>query len=172
MKIIPWGLRGERSTTNILKQYREVLCDKVNSRAHPNCRTLSTNKYYTSENNRTFILYTMVCICQGDMFRPSRSSSGPPRKQIPKLFNNSWIFFFFGGPDDDLLGRNMSPWHIYHCILNETCVIDWRIVFVCMLQHIGMENLKKKTLPNLTFIFHRKLKPEIFQYTTSYSIVH
>jgi len=26
-------------------------------------------------------------ICQGDMFRPSRSSSGPPRKQIQKLLD-------------------------------------------------------------------------------------
>jgi len=58
----------------------------------------NTNKYYLSVNNTTFILYTMIYIymCQADMFRPSRSSSGPPR--------NYW------------LGRNMSPWHIYHCI--------------------------------------------------------
>jgi len=107
-------------------------------------------------------------ICQGDMFRTSRSSSGPPRKQVQELFsfpalwdptclqlsvnrnvkymslyklnlqahilyvpvtetckhlgsnnagklNNSWTCFL-GGPEDDLLGRNMSPWHIYHCI--------------------------------------------------------
>jgi len=47
------------------------------------------------------------------MFRPSRSSSGPPRKQIQELI--SWICFL-GRPEDDLLGRNMSPWHIYHCI--------------------------------------------------------
>ena len=71
------------------------------------------------------------------MFRPSRSSSGPPIKQTQELFsfsalwdqakkqryhetckhvgsqnaeklNNSWIYFL-GGPEDDLLGRNMSP---------------------------------------------------------------
>ena len=29
--------------------------------------------------------------------------------------NNSWICFL-GGPEDDRIGRNMSPWHIYHCI--------------------------------------------------------
>ena len=32
-----------------------------------------------------------------------------------KKLNNSWICFL-GGPEDDLLGRNMWPWHIYHCI--------------------------------------------------------
>ena len=82
------------------------------------------------------------------MSRPSRSSSGPPRKQIQELFsfpslwdpkclqvqftqahilyvlvtetckhlgthnagklNDSWISFL-GGPEDDLIGRNMSP---------------------------------------------------------------
>ena len=32
-------------------------------------------------------------ICQGDMFGPSRSSSGPPRKQIKELFSFSalWV---------------------------------------------------------------------------------
>jgi len=29
--------------------------------------------------------------------------------------NSCWICFL-GGPEDDLLGRNMSPWQIYHCI--------------------------------------------------------
>jgi hypothetical protein len=32
------------------------------------------------------------CICQGDMFRPSRSSSGPPRKQIQELFSFSALW--------------------------------------------------------------------------------
>ena len=51
---------------------------------------MSTNKYYTSVNNTTFILYAMVIYTiaykiKGDMFRPSRSSSDPPRKQIQEL---------------------------------------------------------------------------------------
>ena len=41
-------------------------------------------------------------ICQADMFLPSRSSSGPPRTQIQS-------FCVLEGPEDDLLGRNMSP---------------------------------------------------------------
>ena len=38
-------------------------------------------KYHTSYNNTAFYLYKLY-ICQGDMFRPSMSSSGPPRTQI------------------------------------------------------------------------------------------
>jgi len=38
-------------------------------------------KHYTSVVN-IFYLYTIVYICQSDMFRPSRSPSGPPRTQI------------------------------------------------------------------------------------------
>ena len=45
--------------------------------------------------------------------------------------NNSWICFL-GRPEDDRLCRNMSPWHIYHCVYNNTCcVIDCRIVSIC-----------------------------------------
>jgi len=33
------------------------------------------------------LFYIQWYICQGNMFRPSRSSSGPPRKQIQKLFS-------------------------------------------------------------------------------------
>ena len=60
-----------------------------------------------------------------------------------KLFASSWliteinIYFLYifymsgryGGPEDDRLGRNMSPWHIYHFIQNKCCFIDLRIVF-------------------------------------------
>jgi len=42
-----------------------------------------TNKYYPPVIN-TSILYTTVC--QGDMFRPSRSSTDPSRTQIQALF--------------------------------------------------------------------------------------
>jgi len=47
-----------------------------------------TNKYYTSVTNTTFI-YIQQYICQGDMFRPSRSSSVPSRTQIQALFSFS-----------------------------------------------------------------------------------
>ena len=69
------------------------------------------------------------------MFRRIRSSSGPPRRQIQELFSflamwdpkflqvfllqhlgthnagklNSSLICLLGGPEDDLLGRNMSP---------------------------------------------------------------
>ena len=33
------------------------------------------------------LFYIQWYICQGDMFRPSRSSSDPPRKQIQVLFS-------------------------------------------------------------------------------------
>ena len=81
---------------------------------------LQNCKHNTSVNNTIFIFYIQWYVCQGDMFRPSRSSSGPPRRQIKELFsfpafgilnagklNNSWICLL-GGPEDDLLGRNMS----------------------------------------------------------------
>jgi len=35
----------------------------------------------------THLFYIKWHICQGDLFRPSRSSSGPPRKQIQELFS-------------------------------------------------------------------------------------
>jgi len=41
------------------------------------------------------LFYIHWYICQGDMFRPSRSSSGPPRKQIQDLL----IFLHRGIPN-------------------------------------------------------------------------
>ena len=38
-----------------------------------------------------YLLYIQWYICQGDMFRPSRSSSGPPKRQIQELFGFSCI---------------------------------------------------------------------------------
>ena len=142
------------------------------------------------------LFYIHRYIWQGDMFRPSRSSSGPPRKQIQELYvfklvghpqalqelymfqlvghpqvlqenrskslyifssitetckhlgsqnadklNNSWISFL-GGPEENRLGRNMSPWHMYHCIKNKCCVIDWRTVLICKNQFVNVHNTK------------------------------
>ena len=42
--------------------------------------------------------------------------------------NNAWIWVL-EGPEDDLLGRNMSPWHIYNCIQNKCCV-NWLTLII------------------------------------------
>ena len=38
------------------------------------------------------LFYVQWYICQGELFRPSRSSSGPPRKQIEELFSLSVLW--------------------------------------------------------------------------------
>jgi hypothetical protein len=63
-----------------------------------------------------YLFYIQCYICQGHTFRPSRSSSDPPRKQTQELFSLSALWDLCGEPEDDRLGRNLSPWHIYHCI--------------------------------------------------------
>ena len=76
------------------------------------------------------------------MFRPSRSSSGPQAKTVTQQVQyihayviycpvtkickhlgshnagklNSTCICLLGGPEDDLLGRNVSLWQIYHCV--------------------------------------------------------
>ena len=52
----------------------------------------------------------------------------------------AWRFLLISTTCFDLVGRNMSPSHIYLCVWKEYCVRDWRIVFwlhkdiVCLLQ--------------------------------------
>ena len=43
----------------------------------------------------------MGYISQGDMFRPSRSSSGPPRKQIQELFKTNLGSVFLMAPQEN-----------------------------------------------------------------------
>jgi len=96
-------------------------------------RLLQHTKNTIRQSITQLLFYIHWYICQGDMFRPSRSSSGPPKKQIQEVLVflhcgipnahkfqlqkqkctslYTWICFL-GGPADDLLGRNMSPWHI------------------------------------------------------------
>jgi len=61
-------------------------------------RMIVANDFETKITTRPSItenlFYIHWYICQGDMFRPSRSSSGPPRKQIQELL-------FLGGPEVD-----------------------------------------------------------------------
>ena len=46
-----------------------------------------TNKYYSQSLTQHNYFYIQQYICQGDTFRPSRSSSGPSRIQIQALFS-------------------------------------------------------------------------------------
>jgi len=54
----------------------------------------------------------------------------------PRAVNSSWICLL-GGTADDLLGRNMSPWQIYFCIYNKSCVNDWCVVFLHTYAYTG-----------------------------------
>jgi len=84
-----------------------------------------------SVNNTTFILYTLVYMSgrhvstYSVILRPSKETD--PRDDH---MNISW-FCLLGGPENDRLSRNMSPWHIHHCIWNKYCVINWHILFIC-----------------------------------------
>jgi len=49
----------------------------------------------TRQSSTQHLFYIQWYICQGDMFRPSRSSSGCPRKQIQELL----IFLRCGIPN-------------------------------------------------------------------------
>jgi len=105
----------------------------------PKCYNIQIN---TIRQSITQLLFHIKWyIWQGDMFRPSRSSSGPlQRSHNADKLNNFWVCFL-GGPEDDRLGRNMSPCHIYHFIWNKCCVFDCRIYlylrlcFVCHWLH-------------------------------------
>ena len=44
-----------------------------------------------------------------------------------RKLTNAWIHVL-EGPEDDLLGRNMSPWHVYLCIQNK-CV-NWLTMII------------------------------------------
>ena len=48
------------------------------------------------------------------------------------------------GPEDNLLGRNMSPWHIYYYIQNKCCVNDWRVIFYLYVATLRFGKVKKK----------------------------
>ena len=56
----------------------------------PKCYHVQVNIVHQSITQRLF--YIQGYICQGDTFRPSRSSSGPPRKQIQELFSFSALW--------------------------------------------------------------------------------
>ena len=55
----------------------------------PKCYNLQVNTIRQSITQHLFYIqrYIYIYICQGNMFRPSRSYSGPPRKQIQELFS-------------------------------------------------------------------------------------
>jgi hypothetical protein len=57
----------------------------------PKCYNIQINTVRQSVTQHLF--YIQRYICQGDMFRPSRSSWGPPRKHIQELFSFSalWV---------------------------------------------------------------------------------
>jgi len=56
----------------------------------PKCYNIQINTIRQSITQHLF--YIQWYICQGDMFRPSRSSSGPPRKQIRELLSFSALW--------------------------------------------------------------------------------
>ena len=75
--------------------------------------------------------------------------------------NSSWICLL-GGPEDDLLGRNMSSWQIYCFIYNKCCVNDWCVVFVRMFllrmcvysyKWTRITECARETFMNITLIF-------------------
>ena len=59
---------------------------------NPKCYNIPIN---TIRQSITHLLYIHRYTCQGDMFRPSRSSLGPPRKQIQELL----VFLHCGIPN-------------------------------------------------------------------------
>jgi len=98
----------------------------------------------TTHQSLTHILfYIQWYICQGNMFQPSRSSSGPPRRQIQELFSftalwdpipykfllqehivHKLVYIELGGPEDDLLCQNMC--------CPDRCTIVYKIKCVLM----------------------------------------
>jgi len=78
----------------------------------PKCYNKQLNTIRQSVTQHLF--YIQWYICHGDMFWPSQSSSGPPRKQIHELFS----FPALWDPKCSQLVSiwDMSPWHIYRCI--------------------------------------------------------
>jgi len=85
---------------------------------HPQARQENRSKSYGSKSVYNFASVTESC-------------EHLESHNVDKL-NNSWICFL-GGPEDDRLGRNMSPSHIYRCIYNKSCVTDRHVVFICVL---------------------------------------
>jgi len=61
---------------------------------HQNCVMTDTNIQINTicQSITQHLFYIQWYICQGDMFRPSRSSSGPPRKPIQELFSFSALW--------------------------------------------------------------------------------
>jgi len=61
--------------------------------------------------------------------------------------NNAWICVL-EGPEDDLLGRNTSPWHVHICIQSKYCV-NWLTFFV-YLYIVTLRDVKlKKKIQNI-----------------------
>ena len=58
--------------------------------------------------------------------------------------NNTWICVL-EGPEDDLLGRNMSPWHVYLCIQNKCCVNWLTLIIYLYIVTLQDGKLQKKT---------------------------
>ena len=53
-------------------------------------RSVTTYKNTIRQSITQHLFYIHWFVCQGDMFRPSRPSSGPPRKQTQELDLFSW----------------------------------------------------------------------------------
>ena len=58
-------------------------------------RSVTTYKNNIRQSVAQYLFYVPWYICQGDMFRPSRSFSGLPRKQIQELL----VFLYCGIPN-------------------------------------------------------------------------
>ena len=62
---------------------------------------------------------------------------------------NAWICVL-EGPEDDLLGRNMSSWHVYLCIQNKCCVnwLTYNIyLYIVTLRDEKLQKLLKSSAP-------------------------
>jgi len=96
----------------------------------------------TRQSITQLLFYIHWHICQGDMFWPSRSSSGPPRKQIQELFSFSALWdpkcshvSVIGAKKyvtlyklNLLCAYRHTTSSVY---TNKYCVNDWRVVFIC-----------------------------------------